>query len=154
IEKVLSVAPASRPVMGVAAGSGATWFRIAGERAQGNGWDRAHEMVVVRGELGLAAADEVLAAEPDLEQGWVFQPPSEGRRFAAVTSVPCTFEPQDGREGRAVGPAPGWSTGDEFSQLSKAAARVSEAKQKNVVVAHLDTGFDPNHSTRPANLDL
>lgn len=47
-----------------------------------------------------------------------------------------------------------WHLDDAHSGLRAAREAVGEAAQKAITIVHLDTGFDPNHLTRPVNLDL
>ena len=57
--------------------------------------------------------------------------------------------------GKQRGPAIAWNFTDEFSQLATARAHFgAQLKEKlgKIVVAHLDTGFDPRHVTLPAGL--
>lgn len=157
VETIMTVPPVEGAGFGLAA-TGATWLRVAREDDAEEAWDRAHAMIAARGRLGMAGAEEIVTAEPDFEQAWITgrEPPpgAPGMAAAPAAGPACTFSNQTDKGGRAVGPRVGWSTGEEFSQLAKAAARVSEDKQRAIVIAHLDTGFDPNHTSRPANLDL
>jgi hypothetical protein len=155
IEKILTVPAGTSPGPGLAAGEAATWFRLGGDRGAGTPWDRAHAMIAERGALGLAGGADIVAAEPDLEQGWIVddEPGPRGLRLAAAPSR-CSFQDQDDSGGKAKGPGIAWSTGPAYSQLATAAANVADAKQKQIVIAHLDTGYDPKHSANPAHLDL
>ncbi len=49
------------------------------------------------------------------------------------------------------GPTDGWFARDEFSGLSSARATVGDGPPR-IRIAHLDTGYDPNHHTLPAGL--
>ena len=110
----------------------ATWFRT---EASDNPWDQAHAMM----RMGFAAGTgDLLAAEPDFEQQWLSGPPA----------TPCIAEPQDGGGGRAVGPHPRWHLDAGFSGLAAARAAVAEDLQRRVLVAHLDTGYDPRSRLR------
>ena len=64
----------------------------------------------------------------------------------------CAFDEQSPDGGAALGPGVAWNFGNDYAQLAAARGRVSAAKQKKVLIAHLDTGYDPQHATRPANL--
>jgi len=78
-----------------------------------------------------------------------------GRRRAGLWGKATTrhlYGPRRQR-GKATGPGVGWHTGDAYSQLAKAARRVSQTRQEKIVIAHLDTGYDPSHHTKPANID-
>ncbi len=114
----------------------ATWFRID---ASENPWDQAHAMM----RMGFAAGTgDLLAAEPDFEQQWVSGP----------AATHCIAEPQDGGGGRAIGPRPRWHLEDGFSGLGAARNAVSPEGQRRVLVAHLDTGYDPTHQFGPAHI--
>ena len=111
--------------------------------AQVNPWDFAHAQVA--DQLGVAEED-ILFAEPDWVHGEAFRVDSEGE-------VTCASIPQDGNHNKAVGP-PGefaWHLGDNFSQLAAARDAVQFAEPR-VRVAHLDTGYDRQHGTRPMHL--
>ena len=155
VETILTLPPDPNAALGLAQ-TGATWLRIGGPDDADEAWSRAHAMVAARGKLGVAGADDIVTAEPDFEQVWetgIRQPPG-GPAIAAAAAPACTFNNQDGSGGKAVGPSVGWSTGSAFSELADAAAEVAAAKQKAIVIAHLDTGFDPDHRSKPANLAL
>jgi hypothetical protein len=138
-EPILDVPGRAGEDFGLAAGN-ATWVRIVpGDHP----WDEAHARM--RRGLGFAGGD-LLAAEPDLRQQWheVDLAPEE---FAAAEDC-SRHVPQSTSGGRAAGPAPHWHLGEDFSGLGPARDAVSAAQQRQVTIAHLDTGYDPDH---PAN---
>jgi hypothetical protein len=157
IEPILSV-PAgvagADPALGPASGS--TWLRVAAAMAEENPWEAAHRLVAPG--LGIAATGSagIEAIEPDIVQSWLpLPPPVEGAGVAAAADR-CVFSDQDGSGGKARGPGLAWNQGDAFSALSKARDHFGgalEQKLGQIVIAHLDTGYDPNHVTRPVNLD-
>ena len=155
IETVLRVPPDSSFGIGLIQ-TGATWLRVDTAGDVQNAWNRAHALIATRGSLGIAGAEEIITAEPDFEQEWIVgnQPPPGGPAFAPAAAPACVFNDQTDVGGQAKGPRAGWSTGNEFSQLAKAAGSVSDAKQKAIIIAHLDTGFDPGHGCKPVNLAL
>ncbi|MDP1027769.1 S8 family serine peptidase [Sphingomonas sp. KR1UV-12] len=121
---------------GVAPAPRATWYRLD---ASEHPWDQAHAVM----RMGFAAGSgDVLAAEPEFEQQWM----------AGPAGARCIAEPQDPTGGRPVGPHPRWHLDDAFSGLASARASVPAASQSKVLVAHLDTGYDPAHDYRPANI--
>jgi hypothetical protein len=158
IEPILSVkgsadAPAEDGTFGMAgAGGPATWFRIEKGDSE-NPWDRAHELLSRPASAFSAAGANVLAVEPDLEQGWDAGDQAETEDDIRVSSQGefCTFDDQKEKGGRPKGPDVAWNLGDAYSGLAKARARVGE-KQKRILIAHLDTGYDPKHATLPRNL--
>lgn len=115
----------------------AQWVRIG---ASDNPWDQAHAMM----RMGFAAGSgDLLAAEPEFEQQWIGGP----------AAAKCVAEDQDPRGGRAVGPGPNWHLGSNHSGLADARAAVDAERQLRVLVAHLDTGYDPDHHFRPAHIE-
>lgn len=114
----------------------AQWVRID---ASDNPWDQAHAMM----RMGFAAGTgDLVAAEPDFEQQWIGGPPA----------AKCVAEPQSAGGGRVVGPGPRWHLGPGFSGLGQARQTVPEASQQRILVAHLDTGYDPAHVCKPAHI--
>ena len=122
----------------------AVWLRTV---AEGNTWDAAHRAM----RQGFAAGSGVLVAEPDTLQQWGDPTgPSEGMGLAADPQ--CTAALQSNSGGRATGQGFAWHLGDDHSGLASAGARVGDAAQRKVRIAHLDTGYDPAHAARPAHL--
>lgn len=114
----------------------ATWFRTD---ASENPWDQAHAMM----RMGFAVGTgDLLAAEPDFQQQWVSGP----------AATHCVAEPQNDDGGRVVGPRPRWHLEAGFSGLDAARTAVPLASQARVLVAHLDTGYDPTHHFGPATI--
>jgi subtilisin family serine protease len=70
---------------------------------------------------------------------------------AASTADFCAFDDQKDDGGKAKGPSPAWNLGDAYSQLKAARDRVG-AKQEQILIGHLDTGYDPGHLTLPLKL--
>ncbi|RWM09987.1 MAG: peptidase S8 [Mesorhizobium sp.] len=152
-EPILTLPPgASGADYGAAGDRGATWLRVSAKAAgSDNPWDDAHKLAARGGDFAAAGAD-VLAVEPDIEQRWEYKNGNGDRGMAASASPACTFDDQDPSGGQAVvrdGIA--WNAGPNFSQFVAARTRVG-AKQANITIAHLDTGFDPGHRTLPAGL--
>lgn len=159
VESILTV-PARAAGLGAAPGAaGATWLRVAVGGGEENPWDAAHGLAAPGRGFAAAAARGVVAVEPDIEQVWPLQPPGsppqpEAPGLAAADR--CAFADQKDGGGRAKGPGPAWNFGDAFSELAAARSRFGDALEEKlgrIVVAHLDTGYDPAHVTRPANLD-
>lgn len=161
VDAILNV-PGDGGSMSIAAG-GATWLRLGGpgetpddpaEQAR-EGWALAHARLTGEGGQALAGVEDILAIEPDLRQRWPTerdaQTPQQPGRFGAAAEDLCTFDDQDARYPR--GPKLAWHMGPEFSNLGDARASVGADRQKAVRVAHLDTGYDPDHVTRPVNLN-
>ncbi len=139
-----NLAAAATPAL-AAAGAAPTWQVSEEIDERFNPWDLCHALV--RQGLGMGEGG-VEFAEPDLEQSWV-APPAENSAFGGARAADCAArEPQSGDY--PPGPADGWFATDAFSGLASARARIKGAP--SVRLAHLDTGYDPGHSTRPARL--
>jgi hypothetical protein len=131
----------------------ATWYVASTKEAGGFGaasahpWDIAHSLL--RDGLGLAGR-RVLAAEPDLEQDWAW--PRETTPFLHARAPD---EGPDGEKGDPfdIGGKFGWHLNSEHSELADARAAVSRSAQQTITIAHLDTGYDPDHLALPINLD-
>ena len=111
-------------------------------------WDAAHGRVADM--LGLDEAD-VLFAEPDLPQCYPTENEAnpKGSPFALDTPN-CQPAPQHNDQ-RKPGPEFAWHLLDQFSQLAAARATVAFADPRTTI-AHIDTGYDPNHLARPARI--
>jgi hypothetical protein len=113
-------------------------------------WDVAHQTVRQPAALGRESARAPHYAEPDFVQAFPFPRPDgggfEGSGGPCDDRGPDAFWP--------VGtPRHGWHLDTDHSQLKAARDRVGDsAAARSVRIAHLDTGFDPNHPSRPMNL--
>ncbi|MBZ9673979.1 S8 family serine peptidase [Mesorhizobium sp. ES1-3] len=124
--------------MGLAADEHTQWMTVdAGD----DPWDRAH-MLMAQGFS--ADANSVLAAEPDVVQ----QFPTD----RTAKAVKCQSDPPKTSGGLVAGPHFAWHLDDNFSGLRKARDSVNAIDQQKVLIAHLDTGYDPGHKARPANI--
>ncbi|WP_192245106.1 S8 family serine peptidase [Mesorhizobium silamurunense] len=142
---------AARADFGTAADRGATWLRLSPKAGvSDNPWDDAHELVARGGDL--AAGGDVLAIEPDMVQQWDYKNSGGDRGMAMSASPVCVFDDQNpsGRQATVPGVV-AWNAGPTFSQFAAARNKVG-AKQANITIAHLDTGFDPGHRTLPTGL--
>ena len=118
----------------------AQWF-LADTPNLAPGWDTAHTREVA-GALGLNG-DSVLFVEPDI-QNEMF------RDATPQIAGNCSAAPQNSEKG-AIGTGFTWQLGDDFSQLASARAAVNFTDPR-VRIAHIDTGYDPSHSARPARI--
>jgi hypothetical protein len=150
VETVLSVPAQRDPGFGLDAGAEATWMRVAdGAGDAENPWDRAHALV--KSAASAFAADGrggVVAVEPDLEQRWEHDNRATPN---ADADAQCRFDDQDGSGGKAKGDGVAWNLRAAFSQLGAARQQVGDRLQ-NIRIAHLDTGYDPDHRTLPQHL--
>ena len=133
-----------------------TWFKATpdadlGAQDRHRGWDLAYRMSTqfATGH-GMAAGEQVLAVEPDLEQSWFSMEPESDPGLALSAARRCEPDGQSEKKGE-VGPGFAWHLTDDYTSLS--AARAAANFGDGVKIAHLDTGYDPSHRTKPQNLD-
>jgi hypothetical protein len=120
--------------------------RPVGAADTANAWDVAHAL---NSQVGLAAAGAPIVVEPDFVQEWPYEnPPIRGEEppLAAAAAV-CVFNDQLS-ELPHVDKRFAWHLDDDRAQLRKARSTVA-APATRIRVAHLDTGYDPNHATFP-----
>ncbi|WP_448242998.1 S8 family serine peptidase [Pseudoxanthomonas mexicana] len=138
---------------GIKGASGSTWLRL-NLPEDGNPWDRAHA-VMGSGKAFSGSGAVVEAVEPDILQHWPYSEnggePQPDAGLAAQAAPSCTFDDQDPNGGKPLGQGAAWNLGQAYSQL--AAARQLGGNGKGIRIAHLDTGYDPNHATLPLNLN-
>jgi len=140
---------ANENTVGLGAATSPEWYVADLPDGAATPWDLAHSQVAA--ELGVAESD-VLIAEPDLVHS-IFDGPQEPTDSAPLALADrCESSPQDESRGKATGPDTfGWHLGPDFSQLEKARdAVLFEAPRTRI--AHLDTGYDPQHETKPRHL--
>ena len=93
----------------------------------------------------------MIFAEPDLPQSYpTVNEANEGGSPFSVNAPNCQPAPQNNDQ-RKTGPGFAWQLRDQFSQLASASAAVTFTDPRTVI-AHIDTGYDPNHATRPARI--
>ncbi|MER8810380.1 S8 family serine peptidase [Mesorhizobium australicum] len=125
-----------------------TWHLITGDADDTHPWDACHSLVT--NGLGVSGGG-VEFAEPDMPQQWIYRDEQAARFSLASGCGPAA--PQDGRypTNRDVL----WLHSKEFSQLQAADVDVgTPAAGKRVRVAHFDTGYDPDHHSRPVHLNI
>ena len=136
--------------VGLSATASPAWHIAAVPDDDASPWDICHRLT--SDGLGFAGQSAVAFAEPDLEQKWVWA--SAERQTLGISGGCTTAEPQDG-DVYAVGPGKFWFRGEDHSQLDKARAGAgAPGDGDRVRVAHIDTGFDPDHTTLPAFMRL
>lgn len=149
LQRILDVPAQAGNGFGALAMPASTWFSV-GLGSGGHGWDEAHGMLDPRGPFSAAGGPVVLTAEPDFEQDWRWHQPDGGGM--GIVSAAGAFDPQDASGTKAiVADRLAWNLDPDFSQFKAARSRVGTAQGK-ITVAHLDTGFDPRHSTVPSGL--
>jgi hypothetical protein len=149
IERILTV-PARRAGSDKADTSISTWLRLVVATLEGNPWNYAHALLSPERGFDLGATAEIEMVEPDIEQQWPYANPDRPPPVKDLDEL-CKFDGQNGDGGRATGPGVAWNLGEDYSGLSKASNEVG-SKSAAIIIAHLDTGYDPNHITLPANL--
>ena len=156
LEEILKIPapPAPAGAAGMAAAHGSTWYRAPLPPAA-NPWDAAHAMLAQGAAFAAAAGGgtPIEFIEPDTEQTWFTEQTPGAQALAAAAA--CTFHPQDGSGEKAVSTAGNdWHLQNQYSQLGNARNSVTPAQQQAIKIAHLDTGYDPNHASLPLHLDL
>jgi hypothetical protein len=132
----------------IATKGAARWYTVSYIGATDvNAWDLCHRL---QGNgMGIAGAAQPEFAEPDFQQAWLSATPSQ-HAFAAVQS--CNDVVQQKRK-FPTEPDNFWFRDDRHSQLEAARSIIGSPSMEDMVrIAHLDTGYDPNHSTKPKNL--
>jgi subtilisin family serine protease len=134
-------------VPGLGIGAGAAWHLVTTDlpATTTNQWDVCHQLI--SGSSSFAAAG-VEFAEPDLEQKWPIS--RSGGSLASFSMREGDPEPQNGRDFPSL-PDNLWFRDANHGQFDAALSLLGDPGQgKRVRIAHLDTGFDPSHKTRPA----
>jgi subtilisin family serine protease len=127
---------------GVAAGSGVWRLATASAKLDGDAWDHCHAI--------LAQNDRVMLAEPDLEQQWTTDVRAAANRNLGMRSGGP--QPQDIGDGYAGDKNDNyWFRNSKHGQFD-AALTASGGSGQGVRIAHLDTGYDPNHKSIPKHL--
>jgi Subtilase family len=140
----------------IAAAPTATWQILkpivdgegAGLAEIANPWDLCHQLL--ESGLGVAGGDQVEFAEPDLQQQWLVGRP--GAIAAALATAPD--HPDNQNPNYPTLPSNFWYRDPQHGQWDAALAASPDPGDRNRSrVAHLDTGYDPNHLTRPKYLN-
>lgn len=140
--------PGKSPGRSMGAVAPPTWHMAAGEATGVNPWDLCHELMK-RG-LGVAGGTGVAFAEPDIEQQWPWSQP--GRELLSLTGTCGPPAPEDGDVYPIKMPHT-WFREPAYSQLEAAQQAIgSPTAAKRIRIAHVDTGYDPQHVTKPAHL--
>lgn len=133
------------------AGEAVNWYAAELSATAASPWDTVHKEVA--GQLGIGP-DDVLFAEPDLEQTIYADPQHSAADALAITAAKeCIQRPQITTHNRVAGPDKfGWHLGDEYSQLGSARDAVQFTDPFRTRIAHIDTGYDKGHSARPERI--
>ncbi|MFD2233344.1 S8 family serine peptidase [Phaeospirillum tilakii] len=154
VETLLTLPGPAAAGPGIAGATAATWLRVDPGGGGGNPWDQAHAALDGGSSFALAGLPGLEAIEPDLAQHWGEPPPATPPALAAAEQP--NFKPQTAEGGREIGgkdaDSVGWHLDDAYSQLRQAREKVGD-RQKQILIAHLDTGYDPHHVTLPRGLE-
>jgi hypothetical protein len=132
-----------------AAAPASAWHVLTAEATPGDSspWDICHALIAHG--LGIAGAPAPDFAEPDLQQRWPVA--DVGRQALRLTSTCDASAPEDPRF--PVDPDPMWFHDGGHSQLAAAVEQLGGPQiAPRVRIAHLDTGYDPQHRTLPVRL--
>ena len=112
-----------------------------------NPWDLCHELA--RSGFGAAGGPAVEFAEPNLQQQWLV-----GRPGTVVAELGLSnTEPDPQNANYPTSPDNFWYKDKQHGQWNSALADVGDPGDgRRVRVAHLDTGYDPHHATKPLHL--
>ncbi len=124
------------------------WYVARLEPDAASPWDLAHARVADR--LGVAESD-VLFAEPDLVHDIFVDDGDRPTGELFQVGEACDPVPQEGTKGRPVGPIDGWHLRAQFSGLERAREAVTFSEPRTRI-AHLDTGYYPEHVSVPQHL--
>ena len=154
VETLLTLPAQPVAGQGIAGATAATWLRIDPGGGGGNPWDQAHAALDSGSSFALAGLPGIEAIEPDLPQHWGEPPPATSPALAAADQP--NFKPQNAEGGREIGgknaDSVGWHLDDAYSQLGDARKQTGDL-QGQILIAHLDTGYDPRHVTVPRGLE-
>lgn len=134
-------------INGVSAGASSSWFRATADvdTDAKNPWDACHDLIAS------GAIDGVEFIEPDLQQKWIIAPQDSKGTSLAVTKGERDLQNKD----FPVNADPLWFRESGFGQFDEALQIVGDPGDvKRIRIAHLDTGFDPDHHTKPAHISL
>lgn len=127
----------------------AGWIAVAPPGRRRHPWDEAHH-AVRHPQGGLEALAAGAYAEPDFVQSFPYEGPGDGG-LESLTTPPCAETGPDAFW--PVGaPAVGWHLADGHSGLKAARDRVGAPAGQKVRVGILDTGYDPDHASKPLHL--
>lgn len=135
-------------VQGIAAPS--TWHILTPALGleQASSWDLCHQLMTQA--FGIDGTPPPEFAEPDFQQQWVVDD-DMGSALALVGA--CSEQRvQDSRFPTKVDPF--WFRDTAHAQFDAALALIGDPGADRVRIAHLDTGYDQEHLTLPAHLNL
>ncbi len=147
------------PALGLESSSrpaGAAWTTAAPppRRRSAHPWDEAHLAVANPASVGLEATAAPLYAEPDFVQRFPTRGPGDlPPGLEGFGAGPCEATGMSADWPPAAALPFAWHLGDDFSGLAAARALVGAPAGRKVRIAILDTGYDPDHVTKPRFLN-
>ena len=116
---------------------------------------RAWEVAYASAGAASALVGAPTYAEPDLVQQWLYEnPPTRSPRGPGAGEDVCVFNDQVPDLPNVAGRF-AWHLDAAFTGLADARARAAAAAPDATIrIAHLDTGYDPEHTARPPRLRL
>lgn len=134
---------------GLAAAPDGAWYILTSppDWEETNPWDMCYALLSQG--FGVAGAPTPDFAEPDLPQHWLI-----GDEIAPTVMAGASCEGPEGQDPDFPTNAnPFWFRDAEHAQLDAALDKIGGAAiASRVRIAHFDTGYDPDHNTRPARL--
>jgi hypothetical protein len=150
LEPLFAVPAFESDGIGLMAPNGWVWHvaRPSGRLDGANSWEIAHGAL---GAITALAPGAPILIEPDLIQEWPYENPLNRTALGLGATPPiCSFNDQVSKLPQVSGRF-AWHLDDTFSQLR--VARSSAAGASKIRIAHLDTGYDPDHATFPTNVN-
>ena len=134
---------------GLSAAQGSGWCLATSKEdmAEVNAWDLCHALLKENAQLEFA--------EPDIEQQWLVEPhrpPTAGMGVGPGWPE----QPQDIGNGYSGDPNNNyWFRDGAHSQFDDPSVKAlgDPGEGRRVRIAHLDTGYDPNHAQKPLHLN-
>jgi len=133
--------------------NGNSWLLLSSIKGGEDGrhpWDSAHDACKKFAELTGAP----VYVEPDLEQVHPYLNRRGYKQLFTSDAANSTCEVNAPDENWPSRPDFAWHLGDDFSQLKRARDQViANGGMDAIRICHLDTGYDPRHSTCPVNIN-
>lgn len=148
--EITPLLPSIQPHTGMRIAGEAIWHVLKPTMAvdHGNPWDFCHALVT--NGLGIAGGQKPIFAEPDLQQQWIWGTTSD--QVMAMTSSCQSADQKTGPQGFPGDPDKLWYQNEAHGQFKKVLLAPS-SDDKTVRIAHLDTGYDPEHQSLPKGLE-
>ena len=148
--EITPLLPSIQPHTGMSIAGEAIWHVLKPTMAvdHGNPWDFCHALV--NKGLGIADGQKPIFAEPDLQQQWIWGTTSD--QVMAMTSSCQSADQKTGPQGFPGDPDKLWYQNEAHGQFRNVLLAPS-SDDKTIRIAHLDTGYDPEHQSLPKGLE-